>query len=33
VRRPKIVDRFSADDEAEWRTQVGWPIFQTAEAE
>ncbi len=31
IREYYLVDRFSTDDEASWRTQIGWPIFQTAE--
>jgi hypothetical protein len=31
IREYYLVDRFSTDDEAEWRTQIGWPVFQTAE--
>jgi|HubBroStandDraft_2_1064218.scaffolds.fasta_scaffold131225_2 DNA-binding transcriptional MerR regulator len=30
IREYYLVDRFSTDDEAEWRTQIGWPIFDTA---
>jgi DNA-binding transcriptional MerR regulator len=30
IREYYLVDRFSTDDEAEWRTKIGWPIFHTA---
>jgi effector-binding domain-containing protein len=32
IREYYLVDRFSTDDESRWRTKIGWPIFQTAEA-
>ena len=31
IREYYLVDRFSTDDAGRWRTQIGWPIFQTAE--
>jgi DNA-binding transcriptional MerR regulator len=31
IREYYLVDRHSTDDEAQWRTQIGWPIFQTTQ--
>jgi DNA-binding transcriptional MerR regulator len=31
IREYYLVDRFSTADATEWRTQIGWPIFQTME--
>ncbi len=28
VRESYLVDRFQTDAAAEWRTEIGWPIFQ-----
>ncbi len=30
LREYYLVDRHSTDDESQWRTQIGWPIFSTA---
>lgn len=31
IREYYLVDRFSTADPTEWRTKIGWPIFQTME--
>jgi DNA-binding transcriptional MerR regulator len=31
IREYYLIDRFSTADATEWRTQIGWPIFQTME--
>jgi len=29
IREYYLIDRHSTDDEAQWRTEIGWPIFHT----
>jgi DNA-binding transcriptional MerR regulator len=31
IREYYLVDRHATDDESKWRTQIGWPIFRTAQ--
>jgi DNA-binding transcriptional MerR regulator len=31
IREYYLVDRHTTDDESRWRTQIGWPIFQTTQ--
>jgi len=30
IREYYLVDHFDTHNETEWRTQIGWPIFDTA---
>jgi effector-binding domain-containing protein len=31
IREYYLIDRHTTDDESKWRTQIGWPIFRTAQ--
>jgi len=31
IREYYLVDRHTTDDESQWRTQIGWPIFSTVQ--
>jgi DNA-binding transcriptional MerR regulator len=33
IREYYLIDRYTTDDESHWRTQIGWPIFHTAQPE
>jgi DNA-binding transcriptional MerR regulator len=32
IREYYLVNRHTTDDESQWRTEIGWPIFNTAQA-